>query len=86
MEHYLVYPVDTVGRFVSSTSINCETDNEAFRQAAVLIGDYPGVEVWRGTTQIGTFTATEIMRYRRGCRKQAGGGKLTRRGDVAIRS
>ena len=45
MEHYRIYPVDTAGRFVSGMSINYETEDEAFRHAADLIG-LPGVEVW----------------------------------------
>ena len=65
MEHHHVYPVDAAGCFVSGMSINCETDNEALRQAADLMGDYPAVEFWRGATQVGRFTATAIACYRR---------------------
>jgi len=65
MEHHHVYPVDAAGCFVSGMSINCETEDKAFRQAADLIDGLPGVEVWRGTTQVGTFTASEIAGYRR---------------------
>jgi hypothetical protein len=54
------------------------TEVEAFRAAADLIGDHPGVGEWRGTTQIGRFTAAEISGYRR--------GQVTLRRDIAVRT
>jgi len=65
MEHYRIYPTGADGRIAAGHSVNCDTEEEAFQEAADLIGDYPGVEVCRGATQVGRFTAAEIERYRR---------------------
>jgi hypothetical protein len=66
MDHYRIYPTGADGRIVAGHSVNCDTEEEAYQEAAELIGPYPVVEVWRGTTQVGRFTAAEIARYRRG--------------------
>jgi hypothetical protein len=65
MEHYRIYPIGADGRIATGHSVSCDTDDEAFRDAADLIGDYPAIEVWRGTVLVRLFTAAEIERYRR---------------------
>ena len=65
MEHYRIYPVGTDGHILSGYSVNCETEEDAFREAADLMGIYPVIEVWRGTVQVRRFTAAEIARFRR---------------------
>jgi hypothetical protein len=65
MEHYRIYPIGADGRIAAGHSVNCETKEEAFREAAGLIGEFPSLEVWRGTVQVRRFTAAEIERYRR---------------------
>ncbi|MGD0430529.1 MAG: hypothetical protein ABSA58_05505 [Acetobacteraceae bacterium] len=61
MEHYRIYPIAAVGHIAIGHSVNCDTDEEAFREAADLIGDHPAIEVWRGTVQVRRFTAAEIV-------------------------
>jgi hypothetical protein len=65
MDHYRIYPIGSDGRIAEGHSVECDTEEDAFRQAADLIGNYPAIEVWRGTVQVRRFTVAEIERFRR---------------------
>jgi hypothetical protein len=65
MEVYRIYPIGADGRIVRGYSAECETEEEAFRDAAVLIDVYPPVEVWRGPSLVRRFSAEEIKQYLR---------------------
>jgi hypothetical protein len=65
MDHYRIYPIGADGRITSGHSVNCETEDEAFREAADLIDIHPVIEVWRGTILVRRFTAAEIEHFRR---------------------
>jgi hypothetical protein len=51
MEHYRIHPIGADGRIAAGHSVNCEIEEEAFREAAGLIGEFPSIEVRRGPSR-----------------------------------
>jgi hypothetical protein len=51
--NYRIYLLDVSDHFLAAKDVVCETDQEAFAQAADLIGSHAGAELWEQTRLVG---------------------------------
>ena len=51
--NYRIYLLDVSDHFLAAKDVVCETDQEAFAQAADLIGSHTGAELWEQTRLVG---------------------------------